>query len=45
MPLKKGKSQKAFKSNLKKLKGEGYGQKQALAISLNVQGKRKPKKK
>jgi len=42
MPLKKGKSNKTVSSNVKKLMGEGYPQKQAVAISLST-AKRKKK--
>jgi hypothetical protein len=44
MPLKKGKTKKAVSGNVKKLKGEGYPQNQAVAIALNTAGKGRRKK-
>jgi len=41
MPLKKGKSKKTISSNVKKLRGEGYPQRQSVAIALNTAGKSK----
>lgn len=45
MPLKKGSSKKVIGSNIKKLRHEGYPEKQSIAISMSEAGKAKPKKK
>lgn len=38
MPLIRGKSKEAQSSNIKKLRDEGYPEKQAIAISYSEQG-------
>jgi hypothetical protein len=45
MPLKKGKNKKVISGNIKKLKEEGYSQRQAIAIALDTAWRaKKPKK-
>lgn len=43
MPLKKGKSKKVIKSNIKRLVAEGYPPKQAVAIAMQIAKKKKSK--
>lgn len=45
MPLSKGKSSKSVSKNISTLMKEGRTQKQAIAISLDIQKKAKSKKK
>jgi uncharacterized protein YoaH (UPF0181 family) len=45
MPLVKGKGNEAVGQNIKKLMDEGYKQRQAIAIALNVAGRSNKKKK
>ena len=44
MPLQRG-GKNATKANIRKLRKEGYPRNQAVAIALNVKGKKKTKKK
>lgn len=44
MPLTQGSSEESIHSNIKKLIGEGYKRKQAVAIALSTAGKAKNQK-
>lgn len=44
MPLKRGKSQAAVSSNIRKLRDEGRPPAQAVAIALRTAGKARPQK-
>lgn len=41
MPLSRGKSNKAVSKNISKLRHEGYEQQQAVAIAMNVAGRKR----
>lgn len=41
MPLKKGRSKQVVSANIRKLRHEGYPQKQAIAIAMRSAGRRK----
>lgn len=45
MPIKKGRSNKAVSSNIRRLVHEGKPQKQAIAIAMSVAGRKKKKSK
>ena len=45
MPLKKGRGQKTISSNIRKLRHEGYPQRQAIAISMKKAGKARGRRK
>lgn len=45
MPLQQGKSNKAKSYNIRKLRDEGYPQKQAVAIAMSEAGESTPKPK
>jgi Mn-dependent DtxR family transcriptional regulator len=43
MPLKKGRSDKTVSENIKKLRDEGYAEKQAVAIAYSEAGRSRTK--
>jgi hypothetical protein len=45
MPLAKGKSKKTVSKNIRKLRHEGYPEKQSIAIAMSEAGMSKKKKK
>lgn len=45
MPLMHGRGKKAISSNIKKLRAEGYGEQQSIAIAMSEAGESKDKKK
>lgn len=44
MPLRRGKSKKTVSSNIRKLRHEGYSQKQSVAVAMSKAGKSRKKK-
>lgn len=44
MPLKKGKNKKTISSNIRKLRHEGYPERQSVAIAMTKTGKSRSKR-